>query len=204
MTPRMTGEERRQQILEASLKIFAAKGFRGARTKDIARAAGISETLIFRHFDSKEDLYRQALKSLFRHHPVLDEVADSMAQGDDYGVLYHLALHMISHGRQDPRISRLILYSGLEGLPLSHEAHREREAAGERIPEAELAEYLEGRMAAGALKPMDPGLAAKFFLYLIFMLVADHHLKITNDGFQAGDAEAARTITELFLNGLRA
>lgn len=204
MAPRMTAEERRQQILEAALQIFAAQGFSGARTKDIAQAAGISETLIFRHFGSKKNLYRQALKSLFRHHPVMDEISQSMKQGDDYGVLYHLARHMISHGRQDPRISRLILYSGLEGLPLTDQAHQEREAAGERIPEAELAEYLGRRMAAGALKPMDPRRAAKLFLYLIFMLVADHHLKITDHGFDLSDQEAARTITELFLDGLRA
>jgi TetR/AcrR family transcriptional regulator len=199
----MTGEERRQQILEAALEVFAENGFSGARTKDIARKAGISETLIFQHFDTKENLYREALNSLFTHHPIMHELAESLEHEDDEGVLYNLAHHMISHGRQDPRISRLMLFSGLEGLPLTAQAHEQRQATGERIPEMELAQYLEKRMRAGAIKRMDPKIAAKLFMYLIFMLVADHHLTITNDGFDMSDQEAANTITYLYLNGMR-
>jgi AcrR family transcriptional regulator len=46
--------ERQTQIIEAALNVFAEKGFDGARTKEIAEAAGVSEALVFKHFKNKE------------------------------------------------------------------------------------------------------------------------------------------------------
>jgi AcrR family transcriptional regulator len=54
---RIPGDERRDLILEACLKVFAERGFHGATTRELAKAAGVSEALLFRHFPSKEDLY---------------------------------------------------------------------------------------------------------------------------------------------------
>ncbi|HEY8875223.1 MAG TPA: TetR/AcrR family transcriptional regulator [Desulfosporosinus sp.] len=51
-----TVEERRQDILEAGLKIFAQKGYNGSTTAEIARAAGVAEGTIFRHFTTKKEL----------------------------------------------------------------------------------------------------------------------------------------------------
>ncbi|SKA95258.1 transcriptional regulator, TetR family [Prosthecobacter debontii] len=55
--PRLPGDERRERILEASLRVFAERGFHGATTRELAKAAGVSEALMFRHFPTKEDLY---------------------------------------------------------------------------------------------------------------------------------------------------
>ena len=57
---RLIGEERRKQIINAALTLFAEKGFSGTRTREIAELANVSETLIFQHFKTKEDLYRAA------------------------------------------------------------------------------------------------------------------------------------------------
>ncbi len=51
-----TVEQRRQDILEASLRIFAQKGYNGSTTAEIARTAGVAEGTIFRHFSTKKDL----------------------------------------------------------------------------------------------------------------------------------------------------
>lgn len=51
-----TVEQRRQDILEAALKVFASKGYSGSTTAEIARAAGVAEGTIFRHFPTKKDL----------------------------------------------------------------------------------------------------------------------------------------------------
>ena len=48
--------QRRQDILEASLKIFAEKGYNGSTTAEIARSAGVAEGTIFRHFTTKKEL----------------------------------------------------------------------------------------------------------------------------------------------------
>lgn len=57
--PRLTGEERRRAIVKAALPLFAEKGFEATTTKEVARAAGISEPLLYKHFPSKEALYEE-------------------------------------------------------------------------------------------------------------------------------------------------
>lgn len=54
-------EVRRETVLEAAIKVFARTSFRAAGTAEIAREAGIAEPTIYRHFDSKRDLYLAAL-----------------------------------------------------------------------------------------------------------------------------------------------
>jgi len=48
--------QRRKQILNASLKLFDEKGFKDTTMQDIADVAGISKGLIYRYFQSKEDV----------------------------------------------------------------------------------------------------------------------------------------------------
>lgn len=55
-------EERRQDILGAALIIFAQKGYSGSTTAEIARAAGVAEGTIFRHFATKKDLLIEVMK----------------------------------------------------------------------------------------------------------------------------------------------
>ncbi len=62
-SPRLDAEQRRRAIVEAVTPLFARKGFAGTTTKELAEAAGISEALLYRHFPSKEALYREILLS---------------------------------------------------------------------------------------------------------------------------------------------
>jgi len=57
--------ERRAQILEAALRVFARKGFAGARTDDIAQEAGVSKGLLYWYFKSKDAIIRALLGVLF-------------------------------------------------------------------------------------------------------------------------------------------
>jgi len=58
---KMKGHKRRQAILEASRPLFARNGFRGTSVRDIARAANISEALLYQHFAGKEELYEEVM-----------------------------------------------------------------------------------------------------------------------------------------------
>lgn len=60
-TPKIT-EDRREQIIDAALRVFAEKGFARATNRDIAQEAGITTGLIYYYFKSKEDLLRAALE----------------------------------------------------------------------------------------------------------------------------------------------
>jgi AcrR family transcriptional regulator len=63
---RMAAEERKEAIVRAALPLFARKGFAATTTKDLAKAAGVSEPLLYRHFPSKEALYLEIQNSSCR------------------------------------------------------------------------------------------------------------------------------------------
>jgi AcrR family transcriptional regulator len=54
---RLPAAERRQALVEAALRVFIARSYRGATTAEIAREARVSEPILYRHFPSKRELY---------------------------------------------------------------------------------------------------------------------------------------------------
>jgi AcrR family transcriptional regulator len=58
---RMQGSARKQAIIEAARPLFAQNGFHGTSVRDIAKAADVSEALLYKHFPSKEALYDEML-----------------------------------------------------------------------------------------------------------------------------------------------
>src|SRR5262245_34073853 len=63
----------RQQILAAAAREFGAKGFHGATTAGIARAAGVTQPLVHHHFESKQGLWEAVLDDLFGELRALQE-----------------------------------------------------------------------------------------------------------------------------------
>lgn len=57
-------DERKEQIKQAALKVFACRGFTGTKTSMIATAANISEGLIYRYFKSKDELFIELVSEL--------------------------------------------------------------------------------------------------------------------------------------------
>jgi TetR/AcrR family transcriptional regulator len=63
---RLTAEARRQVVLDTACRVFSKSSYRGATTAEIAREAGISEPILYRHFGSKRDLYLACLDEAWR------------------------------------------------------------------------------------------------------------------------------------------
>jgi AcrR family transcriptional regulator len=76
---RIPGLERKVMILAAAKRVFSRTGYEATKTQEIAREAGISEALIFRHFPSKLALYRAVLRQTIREQ---DENFAEFAPGD--------------------------------------------------------------------------------------------------------------------------
>jgi AcrR family transcriptional regulator len=72
---RLDNDERRKAIVEAAVPLFARTGFAGTTTRELAAAAGVSEALLFRHFPSKQSLYREILALGCEGDPALEKLA---------------------------------------------------------------------------------------------------------------------------------
>src|SRR5437660_10050273 len=57
----MAAADRRLYLVETAIRLFTDGSYRGTTTAEIARAAGVSEPILYRHFASKRDLYLAAL-----------------------------------------------------------------------------------------------------------------------------------------------
>src|SRR6056297_1337134 len=60
---RLDRQQRKAQIIEAVLPLFSEKGINSVTSRDMAKAAGVSEGLIYKHFPNKRELY----ESVFDH-----------------------------------------------------------------------------------------------------------------------------------------
>jgi AcrR family transcriptional regulator len=87
----------RTLILRAAREVFAAKGFNGTSTRDIAQRAQLTEVMIFRHFGTKANLFQEAVVAPF---------AEFM---DNYIADYRSR----EHGKLSPQQEGVALYSGL-------------------------------------------------------------------------------------------
>jgi TetR/AcrR family transcriptional regulator, transcriptional repressor of aconitase len=116
---RLDSDERRKAIVRAAVPLFARKGFAGTTTRELAEVAGISEALLFKHFPSKQLLYREILRLGCEGDPALEKLA---ALPPSTATLVHMVRFMVrhfmsgseaEHSELDSRL-RLMLHSFLE------------------------------------------------------------------------------------------
>lgn len=199
---RMSGEDRRQQIVRIAMRRFSEKGFNGVTTKEIAAEAGISEAMIFRHFATKQELY-----SAIIDHKAKDLGADefwaSMRElaktRDDRRFFETLMRHIIEKDRTDFSFVRLLFFSALEGHELSEMFFETRvqEIFGF------MGEYIESRIREGAFRRVNPRLAARCLFAMPFTQMLTEEL--FRDFSSTGSTdELARTFADMFLAGIRA
>ncbi|HET6795299.1 MAG TPA: TetR/AcrR family transcriptional regulator [Acidimicrobiales bacterium] len=95
--------ERRRAILAGAATAFAAAGFDGTSMEDIADAAGVSKLILYRHFDSKEELYRSILEAISGR---LREESALVVGGERRRGAFHRAF--VAVAREDPDGFRLL------------------------------------------------------------------------------------------------
>jgi TetR/AcrR family fatty acid metabolism transcriptional regulator len=101
--------DRRRQILDAAVRVFARQGFHGCRVSDIADEAGVAYGLVYHYFSSKEEV----LDTLFLERwdvlvATIDEVAarEDMAPRDQ---LHVIASFIVDSYRYDPDLMKVII-----------------------------------------------------------------------------------------------
>src|SRR6266704_6419775 len=94
VTERKSAEERREQILEAALAEFAARGLDGGSTEAIAKAVGISQPYVFRLFGTKKQLFMATVERCMRGTLEMFHTASAGLAGED-------ALHAIGEAYTD-------------------------------------------------------------------------------------------------------
>ena len=93
---RMTGKQRREQLIEIGRKLFADKGFEGTTVEEIAAKAGVSKPVVYEHFGGKEGLYAVVVDREIR--TLLDGIAGALTtQGHSRALLEQAALALLDY-----------------------------------------------------------------------------------------------------------
>lgn len=93
--PRLSAPDRRQVVLDTACRVFFKKSYRAATTAEIARAAGITEPILYRHFGSKRDLYVACLEEAWRQ---FHEFAEDALETNPAGCLGAIADAYVAKG----------------------------------------------------------------------------------------------------------
>ena len=94
--PRLSAEARKEAIVEAVQDVFAEKGFDGTTTRELAKAAGVSEALLYKHFPSKESLYAAMLDGCAKG-PTFAQASRILELDASTSTLVVMVHFMISH-----------------------------------------------------------------------------------------------------------
>jgi AcrR family transcriptional regulator len=192
-------DSKRQDILKAAMKVFARNGFRGTTTRDLATQADVNEAIIFRHFNTKTELYRAILEEKLSEgkNTHVEEFERLAAAQDDRALLETIGHKFLERHEQDSTFMRLLLFSALEGHELSDMFFASLEG---RDP---LAAYMKRRMTEGAFRRMDPHLAARAFLgmFVSFAQMQEIFGQKKNRSFDRNTV--VRTFVSIFLAGMK-
>jgi AcrR family transcriptional regulator len=158
---RKSKAERREEILDAALPVFAEQGLHGASTEEIARRAGISQPYVFRLFGTKKELYLALVTRCFRQTLEIFQRAAEGKRGEDalraigeaYGRLLesdrvYLRAQMQAYATcEDPEVATVVR-NGYGDLV----SYVERVSG---VPAAELSRFFAGGMLLNVLASMN-------------------------------------------------
>jgi AcrR family transcriptional regulator len=92
---RMTGKERREQLLDVGRKLFAERGFEGTSVEEIAAKAGVSKPVVYEHFGGKEGLYAVVVDR--ETGLLLRKITDTLTGGHPRELLEQAALGLLEY-----------------------------------------------------------------------------------------------------------
>jgi len=197
MKTRMKSGDRRAAIIRSAIHLFAEKGFRGATTRELASAAGVSEPVLYQHFRTKRSLYNAIVEAeASRISGRTAQLRALLATGDDRAFFRAIGETILARYRDEPEMPRLLLFSCLERHELS-DLFFERLSLGLHKL---LAAYIRRRIREGAFRKVNPDIAARGLIGM----VSQHALAclLLPGHFASPDRRVVEQMVGIFLAGI--
>jgi AcrR family transcriptional regulator len=188
-------EEKRRQLLDAAVRVFARSGYHDCRVGDITEEAGVAHGLLYHYFDSKEEVLEAVFRDAWTD--VLDAF-DGIEASDETPreQLAHVAAILLRSWRRNPDLVRVLVREVARGPQVRTKVDELARALAtiERI-------VARGQRERVFRTDLDPSLAAWIFYGAIEEILTGWVLELLPDG----DGEVARaeeTVVEIVAGGL--
>jgi AcrR family transcriptional regulator len=199
-TPKLSKADRRKAIVETAANLFAEVGFRGGTTRELAKRVGVTEPVLYEHFQTKSDLYAAIIEDSGRQdfakgREVLEQKA---AAGDALDFFTTLATLIADHQAGHPNYLRLILFSALEKHEMAELCFERHAIVIHQI----VTNFIKRQIALGKFRQLDAPLAARSFMGMVMhYMIFDQHF-----GFKLVRSSRKRAIDSMvdtFLHGMK-
>ena len=156
-------EKKRKDILDAAIEEFREQGFPAARVNRIAELAGVSKRTLYKHFESKEQLFQAIIDILLEQiaaAPKLSYRPDAPLRDQLVAAVRDYVSHL--NGEHYMGLNRLVMSELLRDQDLAR-AFLSKAA----MQDGPIKALISGAMQAGALRQADPGFAAGQLLSMV-------------------------------------
>ncbi len=193
---RLIPEQRREEIISAAVRLFCEKGYEGTTIRDIARAVGVTEGLLYHYFPSKAELVAECWRRRSWHSRAVAIVGSAGDRPVPEVLLELIRDHLASLYDNGPAFrmhAAEMLRDGELASMSQHYIHETHNAIAEYVRRNQRL----GRITADA----DPDVVAHVILgtnSTFFVL----HGTLPRDRWQAGSAALAQKLTRLLIRSL--
>jgi len=192
---RLGAEERREMIARAALKLFAERGYERTTTKEIARAAGISEGTIFKYFPTKHDL----LLAFFSREVFapLTEIFNLDEPVDDYRVLRAFVADRFRLWHRHRNLMKVIIGEAIFSPDMVAHLNLLTAPAQEIVEE-----YFRRRISDGAFRELDVNVASRALMSYMLTYFFRWVLLDPDEGDEAPQSKVVDELAGIFLKGV--
>jgi TetR/AcrR family transcriptional regulator len=197
MKERLPASERRAAVLDTACRVFARCSYRGATTAEIAREAGVTEPILYRHFESKQALYLACIDEAWRRVRKAWEEAVA-AEPDPHAWTQAMATAFFEFRKQRSAVASLWLHA----LTESGDDPELRKFLRRHLREVHefVADVVRRCQAAGAV-PADRDARAEAWIFVAVGLLVAVAGRL--GGLPPGDLERIRASRRHWLRGTR-
>ncbi len=196
-TPKVV-DDRKDQIVEAAMQVFAQKGFTMATNKDIAREAGITPGLIYYYFESKEDLLKTIIETRSPAQ-LMTTLPPQVFELPPEVFLRMLILRALSiiESEQLIQLVRMLLSEVIHNTEVASIVY----SMIQRILEF-LGTYFESQVENGVLRNVDGVLTAQITVGSVFVFVLRRQILCDPNALKYTHEQIAEAVSETVLKGI--
>ena len=190
------GVDKRRQILDAAVRVFAREGFHSARVSDVADEAGVAYGLVYHYFDSKDEMLNELFSE--RWSLLLAAIEETDGETPARQRLARVAGFIVDSYRHDPELMKVIIVEVTRAANSFGRTH---------LPEIRkaydlIAEIVAEGQAQGAFRDdIDPNFVSMSFYGAIEQLLSGWIFELIPSGSQDFD-RAAELVVETICDGL--
>ena len=188
----------RTRILQAAQRLFAAQGFDGTTTRDLAQAASVAEGTLFRHFPNKKAILVEVATSGWVE--ILTDLLTELSEMGSYKAVAQVMRRRMWNFQKNADLMRVCFMEVQFHPDLRDRIQLEVISKMSDVGEA----FFQTAMDKGIYRQMDPKLVAKVFLGMFAIAGFSNNTIIEPDASPQQMQEMAEGLADIFLNGVLA